>query len=263
MNLWQRIVEVQASGGKAVLATVVEASGSAPREVGAKMLVFEDGAPEGTIGGGAIEKAVIEECMAAMRDRRPKLLEYELTELQMSCGGRVKIFIEPLFSAPPLIIFGAGHVGKAMAAVADLLGFRVTIVDNRPEFANPRRFPNAEKIAAKEYSAALTELEFTPETCLVIATHQHIHDREILEYCVRQPFAYLGMIGSRTKVQQTFKALEEAGIDRAALQRVHSPMGLAIGARTPEEIAVSVAAEMIAVRYGVDVSALSMRLQND
>lgn len=263
MNIWQKLTEAQHQGRAAVLVTVVAVEGSAPREVGAKMLVYQDGSTDGTVGGGAVEKAAVELCGQVLQQRRPLLMEYDLGALGMSCGGRMKIFFEPYFAAPPLFIFGAGHIGKALAEIAHLLQFRITVVDDRPEFAVAERFPHAEAVLCCSYGDSFSRLEPTPDSYIVIVTYRHMHDQTILAHCAQQPFAYLGMIGSRTKVSQTIKTLKEQGISAEALARVHSPIGLKIGARTPEEIAVAVAAEMIAVRNGADLTGLSMKITHD
>ncbi len=263
MEIWQKLLEGRKSGRAAVLATVVEASGSAPRAAGAKMIYWEDGKTEGTIGGGAVERIVCERCPQVLQDRRPVLLDYELGSLGMICGGRMKIYLEPYFAQPPLILFGGGHIAKALAPIAVSIGFRVTVVDDRPETASAERFPEADRVLALPYEEALNALDFNEETYIVIATHRHQHDRAVLEECLKKPFAYLGMIGSRTKAAETRRALQEIGFAEELLRRVHSPIGLSIGAETPEEIAVSIAAELIAAKSGSDCRSLSMTVFDD
>ena len=263
MEIWQKLTEAQQQGRAAVLVTVVAVEGSAPREVGAKMLVYQDGSTDGTVGGGAIEKAVVERCAQVLKDRQPALIEHDLGGLGMSCGGRMKFFLEPYFAVPPLIIFGAGHIGKALAEIAHLLQFSVTVVDDRAEFATAERFPHADVLICDEYRKSFERLQLTPDSYIVIVTYRHLHDQEILEFCAGRPFKYLGMIGSRTKVSQTFKTLQENGVSAETLARVHSPIGLKIGARTPAEIAVAIAAEMIAVRNVAALVGLSMTISHD
>lgn len=251
MTLLQKINELSQQQQTAVIATVVDATGSAPRQAGSRMLILADGSSIDTIGGGAVEKQVMEEALALLATGGTRLLRYDLgQDLSMACGGTMSIFIEVLQPVRPLLIFGAGHIGLALASLGKLLGYQVTIVDNRPEFANKERFPTADRTIAKPYDQVLTDITFTENTYIVIVTHRHLHDQEILQQCLARPFAYLGMIGSRSKVQAILQRLQETGIRETVLRRVHTPIGLDIGAQTPAEIAVAIAAEWIACRYG-------------
>ena len=166
----------------------------------------------------------------------------------------MSIFLEPLISAPDLIIFGAGHIGSALSKVGSLLGFTTTVVDSREEFANRERLPWADRVIAEDYQKALPELSFRDSSYLVILTHRHANDFEILEYCIKKPFNYLGMIGSRKKVATAFQQLRETGITEEFIKRVHAPIGISIGAETPAEIAVAIAAQLIAVRSGTEIT---------
>ncbi len=260
MDIFEKIVVARQQNRPFVLATVIDIKGSTPREIGAKMMVFQDGKTEGTIGGGAIEKNVVDACPAVFQSNKAKVLEYDLDDLNMQCGGKMSVFLEPIIAKPALLIFGAGHIGLSLATMADMLNFSVTVVDNRPEFANTERFPTAQHIICKDYSDALPELLFGQDTCIVIVTYKHMHDQEILQYCVNQPFRYLGMIGSKTKVTQAFKKLKESGISNEIINRINSPIGLDIKAQTPEEISVAILAEIIGVRNGADLAAQEMRL---
>ncbi len=254
MSIFDEIVAVQNAGIPGVLATVVESLGSAPRETGAKMLIKADGSISGTIGGGAIEKRIMEEGLALVAKGEARLLHYDLgKDLGMSCGGKMTVFLEPLTPAHRLIIFGAGHIGAALTQIGKLLGFTVWVIDNRQEFATGERLPFADKVIAKEYAEVLAGLAFDENAYIVLVTHKHAHDQEILEYCVRQKFGYLGMIGSRTKVANAFARLREIGIDEGTIRRIHAPVGLEIGASTPAEIAVAIAAELVAVKSGTEV----------
>jgi xanthine dehydrogenase accessory factor len=252
MTLFHKINELSQQHQTAVMATVIEATGSAPRQAGSRMLILADGSPIDTIGGGAVEKQVIDEALALLAaGGGTRLMRFDLgRDLSMACGGTMTLFLEVLQPIRPLLIFGAGHIGLALAALGKLLGYQVTVIDNRPEFANKERFPAAERIIAKSYDEALAELTFTDNTTIVIVTHRHLHDKEILQHCLNQPFAYLGMIGSRSKVKPILADLRENGISAELLNRVHTPIGLDIGAQTPAEIAVAIAAEWIACRYG-------------
>ncbi len=256
MNIFEEIAAVEKANAPAVVATVVESLGSAPGKPGAKMLIKQDGSTVGTIGGGAVEKRATEEAMTLMRAGEARLSRYTLEDLGMSCGGEMAVFLDPLKQAPPLIIFGAGHIGSALSPVGKMLGFAVTVVDNRPEFATKEKLPQADHVVCDDYEKALEQLTFSDTTYIVILTHRHAHDMEILEYCVRQPFHYLGMIGSRNKVAKAFDKLKEEGIDEETIGRINAPVGIDLGGNAPAEIAVAIAAELVAARSGADVEAL-------
>ena len=258
MDIFDEIISVKKAGVPAVLATVVETAGSAPGRPCDRMLVKSDNSIAGTIGGGAIEKTIIDEAMKLIAGTEPKLLQYSLEELGMSCGGNMSVFLEPLQNAPDLIIFGAGHIGSALSRIGKMLDFAVTVVDNRPEFASKEKLPQADRVMALDYQRALQELVFTDKTYLVILTHRHAHDFEILQYCVKQPFRYLGMIGSRNKVAKCLQQLRDKGIDEEAVRRINTPIGINIGANKPAEIALSIAAELVAARSGTEVSSLKL-----
>jgi xanthine dehydrogenase accessory factor len=262
MDVFAEIVAVKNAGIPAVLATVIEASGSAPRKAGARMLIKADGSIVGTIGGGAIEKRIMDEALALMQGGAPKIVRYELEEIGMSCGGSMSTFLEPLQYAAELIIFGAGHIGAALSKIGNMMEFSVTVIDNRKEFAAKEKFPWAARVIANDYQETLSELVFSDNTYIVIVTHKHIHDVEILEYCAQRSFRYLGMIGSRTKVGKAFQQLRDKGIDEEIIQRIHAPIGIGIGANTPAEIALSIAAELVAVRSETEVKGLKMGSEN-
>jgi xanthine dehydrogenase accessory factor len=217
------------------------------------MLVKKDGSTVGTIGGGAVEKKVLDEAMAMMSTATPKLVKYELKDIGMACGGGMSVFLEPLLPAPQLIIFGAGHIGSAISQIGKMLDFNVTVVDNRPDFANIERLPWADAVIAEDYLKALGGLSYSDSTYMIIVTHKHAHDFEVLEQLIHKPFCYLGMIGSRTKVAKAFQQLRDRGISEEIIKKIHSPIGINIGANTPAEIAISIAAELVAVRSGFKV----------
>jgi len=250
MDIFKEILALTSERIPAVLTTVVEVVDSAPGKPGARMIVKSDGSTVGTIGGGAIEKRITEEALTMMQGRGTRLLKYELKELGMVCGGGMSVFLEPLVVTYPLIIFGAGHIGSALSKITTMLGFTTAVVDNRPEFASEEKLPWADRVIADDYHKALEDLSFSPTTSVVILTHRHTHDFEILEYCIRQPHSYLGMIGSRKKVATAFQQLREKGADEKDIERIHAPIGIDIGAESPEEIAVAIAAQLIAVRSG-------------
>ena len=251
MDIYKEIVNAGDSSQPLVLATVIEAIGSAPRHEGTKMLIKPDGIIIGTIGGGAIEKAILEEAQQLFKNPGTKFLHYDLVEdLSMACGGKMSLFLEVINPPQSLFIFGAGHIGSILTKIGKLLSFRVTVIDNRLEFANENILPQADKIIQMDYTKALKNISFTADSYIVIVTHRHIHDQEILEYCVQQPHKYIGMISSKSKASKALARLREIGIKEKKIQAIHAPIGLNIGADTPGEIAVAIAAELIAIRSG-------------
>ena len=254
MDIFKEIVALKRESIPAVLTTVVEVVGSAPGKPGARMIVKTDGSTVGTIGGGAIEKRITEEALTMMQGRGTRLLTYELKDIGMVCGGGMSVFLEPLIDAHPLIIFGAGHIGFALSKITKMLGFTTAVVDNRPEFANEEKLPWADRVIADDYQKVLHDLSFSDTTYVVILTHRHTHDFEILEHCIRQPFSYLGMIGSRKKVDKALEQLREKGVDEETIKRIHAPIGMNIGAESPEELAVAIAAQLVAVRSGCAIT---------
>lgn len=249
MELSALLDEWKRKGGPAALCTIVQTRGSTPRSVGARMLVFTDASIRGTIGGGELEKSVIAEALYVIKRRHPSLYRHDLLHRHnMCCGGSVDIFIEPLMEKERLFIFGAGHTGSALARHALLLDFEVYIIDDRKEYLDAISFTGVSKLNL-HHSQALSALPFNDRTYIAIMTYSHPHDRDILAYCMRQPFAYLGMIGSQRKVELTRKLFSE-GISATPeeLSRVDMPMGEDIGAETPDEIAISILAKLIRVR---------------
>jgi xanthine dehydrogenase accessory factor len=241
-------------GETIALVTIVETKGSTPREVGAKMLVNKKGLIAGTIGGGITEAKIIKEAKQALREGKEKLLDYHLTKEQAAldegaiCGGEMKVFIDILQPKEEVLIFGAGHIAVCISKLGKIVGFKVTIIDDREEFVNQDRFPEADKIIAEETEKALTHLKITPSTYIIVVTRGHLKDEEVLGSVIRSDAAYIGMIGSRNKNATVFQHLEEQGISAQELKKVHAPIGMDIGAQTPEEIAVSIMAEIIQVR---------------
>ncbi len=236
------------------LVTVVETKGSTPREVGAKMVVGRDGLISGTIGGGTTEARVIEEAKEAIKDGQGRFLSYHLTKEEAAldegaiCGGEMKIFIDILQPKEEILIFGAGHIAVYVSKLAKMVGFKVTVIDDREEFANKERFPEADEIIAEDIKKALSHLKITPSTYIIVVTRGHLKDEEALGSVIRSNVSYIGMIGSRKKNAAVFQHLEEQGISAQELKKVHAPIGIDIGAQTPEEIAVSIIAEIIKVR---------------
>lgn len=234
-----------------VLATIVQAEGSVPRAIGAKMLVLQGGESRGTIGGGALEAAVLQACEEALRTGEPRLLSYDLRpDLGMMCGGRARVFIEPQGVVSRLYLFGAGHVCKAVHGLAAGLGFLVTVIDDRPRLASEERFPGCASLVHSYDKDRWDGLEFDQDTYCVVATAGHAIDTRVVTQLLAHQPRYVGMIGSLTKRRAVERKLLNQGIPRERLASLHTPMGLPIGAESPEEIAVSIAAELIQVRTG-------------
>ncbi|HEX8440378.1 xanthine dehydrogenase accessory protein XdhC [Archangium sp.] len=249
MDLYAEMAALLSEGRPFVLATVIESAGSTPQKPGSKLVVLEDGGLRGTVGGGAIEHQIIQAALALLAsEEATRVIETHLThELGMCCGGRMKVFLEKHGAPPRLTVFGAGHVAKELATLAHRVGFRVTVVDARPEWANPERFPGLE-LKVKDPADHARELAGGADQYYCVTTHDHPLDQAVVEALVNKPSAYLGVIGSRRKAERFRMRLRAAGFDEAAVGRMRSPMGLDIGALTPEEIAVSIVGELIRVR---------------
>ncbi|MCF7804749.1 MAG: XdhC/CoxI family protein [Candidatus Marinimicrobia bacterium] len=263
-NIYRKIAELIENGQAGVLVTVIDVSGSAPRHPGSKMLVLGGGTIVGTIGGGKLEVDAIAEASKVSAEQGMVKKSFVLNEENdMLCGGTAELLFEPVGSKEHLVIFGAGHIGYALAPLAKQAEFRVTIVDDRPEYANPERFPDADKIVAEEYPGIFDSVNLTKRSYVVIVTNKHIHDEEVLRFALEQPHKYIGMIGSRNKSRKVLEHLRKDGFGEELLSTVHTPVGLNIGAETPFEIAVSILSEMIAVKRGMDTDSLSMKLPKE
>jgi xanthine dehydrogenase accessory factor len=242
-------------GEPAALVTIVSTTGSTPQRVGAKMLVFADGRLVGTIGGGCYENDAFWKAREAITARKPQLVHYELSddfaqETGLVCGGQMDVYIEPIEPSPELYVIGAGHVGTELATLAQAVGFHVHIVDDREKFANRDRFPHVAEVVTEDIPAWLARTELPPHAYVVIVTRGHTNDLEALRALAPRDLRYLGLIGSRAKVARIYEALQTDGLPAECLTRVHAPIGLDIGAVTPQEIAVSILAELIAVKHG-------------
>ena len=252
MKVLRAAIEATEAGHPVALVTVVGANGSAPRSSGARMLVFADGQIVGTVGGGNFEYRLISEAQEAIKLGRPRRIHLDLTrDLGMCCGGTMETFIEPLQQREQLVIYGAGHVGQATANLAVALEFDTTVVDDRDEWIRADRFRPEVKCMEADPLRILDQLPFGAHCYHLVVTHAHQLDQDLLERLLPRPLDWLGMIGSRAKLARFFVRLEAAGVDPEQFKRVNSPVGLDIGAETPEEIAVSILAELIAVRRRV------------
>jgi xanthine dehydrogenase accessory factor len=253
MDVFEELVRLRNLGRKCALATIVEARGSIPSYESAKLLVRDDGSMTGTIGGGCVEAEVWNAAREVIETEKPKRLAFNLGQDAaydngLICGGQIEIFVEPVLPLPRAFIFGAGHISKSLSKVANLAGFATVIVDDRESFASRERFPEAEAVHAGEYEQVIPTLSINETSYIIIVTRGHRDDMRVLKLAIATPARYIAMIGSKRKVLNVVRELGKEGIPREAFARLHAPMGLDIGAISPEEIAVSVAAEMIAVR---------------
>jgi xanthine dehydrogenase accessory factor len=250
-------------GDAVALVTVVRSNGSTPQRAGAKMLVFADGRTVGTIGGGCYENDAFWKAREAIGTGRSALLHYELNddfaqENGLICGGQMDVHIDPLSPAPQLYIIGAGHVGWHVARAAGDAGFRIHVVDDREKFANRERFPDADEVIVDRIADWLHAASLPASAYVVIVTRGHQNDLDAMRALAARELAYVGLIGSRAKIVRINDALLAEGMAPECLERVHAPIGLDIGAITPAEIAISIVAELIAIRRGVDVSRASL-----
>jgi xanthine dehydrogenase accessory factor len=253
MDIFDELVALRRKGQKCALATIVQVNGSIPSYESAKLLVREDGSMAGTIGGGCVEAEVWNAAREVIETEQPRHLTFSLGQDAaydngLICGGQLNVFVEAIIPQPRAFIFGAGHISKSLSKVATLAGFATVIVDDREQFANRDRFPEADEVHAGEYEDVFPKLEVNHSSYIVIVTRGHRDDMRVLKWALTTNARYISMIGSKRKVLNVMKELEKEGMRREDFQRLHAPMGLEIGAISPEEIAVSVAAEMIAVR---------------
>lgn len=249
MTLYQSILEIEKNNGTGALCTIIRSKGSTPRHVTSKMLVYPDGRIVGTIGGGEVENRVIKEAIKAMNERTPHLLSYNMANPERGdpgvCGGQVEIYVEPLIPKNVLVVVGVGHVGKAVAHLAKWLGFIVAVTDDRPEFCNPGSVPEADAFYPIPLEELPSKLDITPWTYIVLTTRGINVDIPGLPPILASKAAYIGVIGSKRRWATTKKKLVDNGVPAELIKRVHSPIGLEIHAETPEEIAVSIMAEII------------------
>jgi xanthine dehydrogenase accessory factor len=268
MDVYEELVREKSEGRGCALATIVNAVGSIPSYQTAKMLVREDGSIVGTIGGGASEAAVIAEAKEVLASGVSRMVTYDLHEnprmdIGMVCGGSLHVYVEAIQPARVLYLFGAGHVNALTAKAAKLAGFEVEVIDDRPEFACKERFPDARAVHTGDMKAALAGLKPNSRALIFIATRGHALDADALRWAVDTPAGYIGMIGSKRKVQFVRNKLKLDGVSDEQFARVHSPAGLNIGTTTPEEIAIAVVAEMIACIRNAEAARPLMRNMHD
>jgi len=248
-TIYSELYHIEQHGTSAALCTLIESSGSTPRKAGSKMIVYPDQKIVGTIGGGSLEHMVILEAVASLSANKSGIFEYNLTQdAGMACGGHAKVFIEPIESKKPLYIFGAGHIGSFLAQVSNMLGFSVTLIDERDGIFNTP-LPDSIKTINLGYEEAFKLIDFNPNCFICVMTHNHTNDKDIVAHCAKQPFAYLGMIGSKSKIATLKKSFTENNqLTTKEMNRINWPIGIDINCQTPEEIAVSVLAKLVDVR---------------
>jgi len=252
IDIYEEVSRLKAEGKEAALVTLIAASGSTPRGEGAKMMVMEDGSIKGTIGGGSVEREVIQAAREVLRKGKPERFKYELKKpdqgVGMICGGDMEVFIEPVLQTPTLFIFGGGHIAHALSQMAAIVGFKIIVIDDRPGFAVGERFPDAEKTLTVPFKDSFNELKIEKGSYIVIVTYGHKNDQIVLEGALKTPARYIGMIGSKTKNKAVYDNLKSLGVKDEELSSIFAPIGLPIHAHTPEEIAVSILAQMIQVK---------------
>ncbi|HHO50548.1 MAG TPA: xanthine dehydrogenase accessory protein XdhC [Deltaproteobacteria bacterium] len=252
MDVFAAAAEARRTGRRAALVTVIGVGGSTPRASGARMLVYEDDSIVGTIGGGALEHRARRAAIGAIEAGRPERLAVHLTQdLGMCCGGRMEVYIDPIQSRVPMVVFGAGHVARATVPLLHALDFDVTIVDERDELALPEAFPHA-TLHTQDPLAYARALDDDPHAHWLVVTHDHRLDQDLVEILLPKTCAWIGMIGSRAKVARFFVRYRAAGVPEALFRKLSAPVGLDLGAETPAEIAVAIAAELVRVRRRAD-----------
>jgi len=251
-SVYSAIAQLEHSNQAAALCTIIRSQGSTPRGVSSKMLVYLDGSIVGTVGGGEVENRVIAEALESLKDGQPRILPYSMADPQRGdpgvCGGQLEVFVDPILPTPLLVVIGSGHVGKAVAFLAHWLGFRVAVSDDRTEFCNPDAVPSADEYYPVSMLELPKQLNITPWTYLVLTTRGSNVDVEGLPALLESKATYIGVIGSRRRWETTRRQLLSAGTSEDSLSKVRSPIGIELNAQTPEEIAVSIMAEILMLR---------------
>ncbi|MGZ4788866.1 MAG: XdhC family protein [Terriglobales bacterium] len=265
MDLYEEIVALRRQGRRGALATIINVRGSIPSFNTAKMLVRDDGSIVGTIGGGCVEAEVWQAAREVMEQEKPRTLTFNLNQTPkydtgLVCGGTLEIYVEPVLPIPVVYLFGAGHVAYNVYRVAKIAGFDVVVVDDRETYASAERFPDAREVIAKDFDQAMANIIPNENSYLVIVTRGHRDDMRVLRWAVQTDARYIGMIGSKRKVITIYKELEKEGLPSRLFEKVMAPVGLEIGAVTPEEIAVSIVAEMIACKRSAVAAGLHKKL---
>jgi xanthine dehydrogenase accessory factor len=266
-GIYEEIVELRARSCRAALATIIASKGQTPCKDSAKMLVRDDGSQLGSIGGGSVEADVCCKAMTVMTEGRPQLLSFDLSHIDpeesaLVCGGHMDVYLEPIIPDPTLFLFGSGHVAKAISGIAKSIGFKIAIVDDRAKYANFERFPDADVFYIDHWDVTVPKLCINDSSYVFIATRGHHYDLICLRHALLSSARYIGMLGSRKKLKLLSDILEKEGVAPAQFKRVRVPAGLDVGSETPEEIAISIAAELIAARKNLDIDALKKAVRD-
>ena len=257
VDVLEKVAQLLKNRKKVALCTVIEKRGSGPRDVGAKIAVSEDGEIVGTIGGGNLERILVEEALKALKGGKSKKIVFSLREgverrnvvkTGLICGGEITIFIDAIEPKPRLIIIGSGHVGYPLAKLADILGFEIVVVDDNKELATRERFPMAKEILVGDFTEILDKVEVRPDDFVVIVHGEPKHDFMALKKMLEREVRYVGLLGSKVKVAKFKERLKKEGVSEDALRNLYAPVGLDIGAQTPEEIGISILAQIIRIR---------------
>jgi xanthine dehydrogenase accessory factor len=261
MTIYKALAQIEDQDESAALCTVIRSEGATPRHVGSKMVVYPDGKIDGTVGGGEMESRVIAQALEAMRDGNPRILSYSLADPERGdpgvCGGQLEIFVEPVQPKPTMVVVGAGHVGKAVAHLAHWLGYRVVVSDDRPEFCNPEAVPDADEFYAMPLQDLPENLKINPWTYIILTTRGVDVDVKGVPELLKTEAAYIGVIGSKRRWKTARDKMVADGVSHEQIDQVRSPIGLELNAETPEEIAVSIMAEIIMLRRGGDAKPMS------
>lgn len=253
-DIFEVIIDLRKTEGPAALAIIIRTEGSTPRKVGTKMIILKDGKTVGTMGGGDLEKRVIQEAIESIRRGEPRItsftLDIEKGKLDMMCGGKLDVYIEPILPNEKLIIFGAGHITRSLAPLMKGAGFKVSVVEDSPDLLQKDKFPETEDLVLTDMEQFARDLPFDPRTYIVLLSRGFSKDKAILTQLIQKDFKYIGMIGSARKIVTMKEDLKKQGAPEEAFLKLQAPIGLDIGAETPEEIAVSIAAEIIAAKKG-------------
>ena len=254
-NIFEILADLQKTGVPAALAIVIKTEGSVPRKPGTKMIIFGDGKITGTLGGGDLENKVIEQALETIREGTPRIVSFTLDrekgKLDMMCGGTVEVYIEPVLPSAKLIIFGAGHITRSLAPMMKRIGFQVSVVDDSPDFLKKEYFPDIENVHIEDMEVFAGSVSSDPKTYIIVLSRGFSRDKAVLNQLLRKEFRYIGMIGSQRKIEAMIEELQKEGIPKEAFPMLKSPVGIDIGAETPEEIAISIAGEIMAIKKGI------------
>jgi len=243
LNIYKEAARIRQKGGAAILATLVSVDGAFPKGEGSKILMKTSGEKVGSLLGGVeLEKKILSEGEVSLKEKKPKVL------ILSSENKRMEILLEPVFSEPTVYIFGGGHVSEQLAPLAKKVHFKVVVIDDREMFANRERFPEVDDVIVSEFERCFDQLNIDDSSYIVIVTRGHLYDGFVLEQALKTNARYIGMIGSKKKIRTLYQNLMEKGMAKETLDRVNAPIGIDINSETPEEIAVSIVAELIKVR---------------